>query len=39
MTLGILSDSHAQTTLHQEAIAHLLGLGVDYLLHAGDIML
>jgi hypothetical protein len=39
LKLGILSDSHVQTTLHQEAIEHLLSLGVDYLLHAGDIML
>jgi len=39
MKLGVLSDSHAQTALHQEAIEHLLSLGVDYLLHAGDIML
>ncbi len=39
MKLGVLSDSHAQTALHKEAIEHLLGLGVDYLLHAGDIML
>ena len=39
LKLGILSDSHTQTTLHKEAIEHLLSLGVDYLLHAGDIML
>ncbi len=39
LKLGILSDSHTQTTLHQEAIEHLSSLGVDYLLHAGDIML
>ena len=37
--LGVLSDSHTKTILHQEALEHLLGLGVDYLLHAGDIML
>jgi len=39
MKLGVLSDSHTHTILHQEAIEHLLSLGVDYLLHAGDIML
>lgn len=38
LKLGILSDSHTNTTLHQEAIDHLLALGADYLLHAGDIM-
>ena len=37
--LGVLSDSHAKTILHKEAIAHLLSKGVSYLLHAGDIML
>ena len=39
LKLGILSDSHTKTTLHQEAIKHLLDQGIDYLLHAGDIML
>ena len=39
MKLGVLSDSHTQTTLHKRAIEHLIGLGVDYLLHAGDIIL
>ena len=39
MKIGILSDSHTKTKLHREAIEHLLSLGVDYLLHAGDIML
>ena len=39
MKIGILSDSHTKTELHKEAIAHLLSLGVEYLLHAGDIML
>lgn len=28
-----------KTELHKDAIAHLLSLGVEYLLHAGDIML
>jgi putative phosphoesterase len=39
MKIGILSDSHTKTELHREAINHLLSLGVEYLLHAGDIML
>jgi len=38
LRLGILSDSHTKTTLHQEAIDHLLASGAEYLLHAGDIM-
>jgi len=39
MKIGILSDSHTKTELHRDAIDHLLSLGVEYLLHAGDIML
>ncbi len=39
MKIGILSDSHRKTELHREAIAHLVSLGAEYLLHAGDIML
>ena len=39
MKIGILSDSHTKTELHREAIKHLLSEGVEYLLHAGDIML
>ncbi len=39
MKIGILSDSHKKTELHREALLHLLSLGVEYLLHAGDIML
>ena len=39
MKIGILSDSHTKTELHRDAIAHLLSFGVEYLLHAGDIML
>ena len=39
MKIGILSDSHMKTQLHRDAIEHLLSLGVEYLLHAGDIML
>jgi len=39
LRLGILSDSHTQTALHQEAIEHLVASGAEYLLHAGDIML
>ena len=39
MKIGILSDSHRETELHKEAIEYLLEQKVDYLLHAGDIML
>jgi len=39
LKLGILSDSHTKTILHEEAINHLIDLGAEYLLHAGDIML
>jgi putative phosphoesterase len=39
LKIGILSDSHKKTELHKEAINHLRSLGVEYLLHAGDIML
>ena len=39
MKIGILSDSHTKTKLHREAVEHLISLGVEYLLHAGDIML
>ena len=39
LKLGILSDSHTKTTLHQEAVSHLLKMGAEYLIHAGDIML
>jgi putative phosphoesterase len=39
LKLGILSDSHTKTTLHKEVIRHLLSQGVEYLIHAGDIML
>lgn len=39
LKIGVLSDSHTKTKLHKEAIEHLLSLGVEYLLHAGDIML
>jgi len=39
LKLGILSDSHTKTTFHQDAIEKLLSEGVDYLIHAGDIML
>ena len=39
MKIGILSDSHTKTKLHKDAIEHLLSLEVEYLLHAGDIML
>jgi len=37
LKIGILSDSHRKTTLHKEAIAHLVNLGAEYLLHAGDL--
>jgi len=39
LKLGILSDSHTKTVLHKEAIRHLLAQGVEYLIHAGDIVL
>lgn len=39
LKIGILSDSHTKTFLHEDAIEHLCSLGVEYLLHAGDIML
>jgi len=35
--LGILSDSHRKTQLHQEAIDYLCNQGVTHLLHAGDL--
>jgi len=35
--IGVLSDSHYQTKLHQEAIEHLLSRGATHLLHAGDL--
>jgi len=35
--IGILSDSHRKTKLHQEAIEHLISCGAKYLLHAGDL--
>ena len=39
LKLGILSDSHTQTRMHQEVVSHLLEMGAEYLIHAGDIML
>ena len=39
LKIGILSDSHTESTLHQEAINRLLAEGAEYLIHAGDIML
>jgi hypothetical protein len=39
LKIGILSDSHLESTLHEEAIHYLLEEGAEYLLHAGDIML
>jgi len=39
LKLGILSDSHTKTAMHQEVVFHLLKMGADYLIHAGDIML
>jgi putative phosphoesterase len=38
MKIGVLSDSHHQTTLHAEAIAHLISKGAEYILHAGDVL-
>ncbi len=37
MKIGILSDSHTKSTLHDAALSHLLERGAQYLLHAGDI--
>ena len=37
LKIGLLSDSHRKTKLHQEAIAHLIDCGAEYLLHAGDL--
>jgi putative phosphoesterase len=37
LKIGVLSDSHQKAKLHQEAIAHLLSCGAEYLLHAGDL--
>lgn len=37
LKIGIFSDSHRETKLHQEAIDHLLACGVEHLLHAGDL--
>ena len=39
LKLGIFSDSHTQTAMHKEALSHLLEMGAEYLIHAGDIML
>ena len=39
MKIGILSDSHMKTSLHKDAIEYLVSQNVEYLLHAGDIML
>jgi putative phosphoesterase len=39
MKIGILSDSHRQTQLHRDTIDYLVSLEVEFLLHAGDIML
>ena len=37
LKIGVLSDSHRKTKMHQEAIDHLLDCGAEYLLHAGDL--
>lgn len=37
--IGVLSDSHLKTSLHEEAIRHLMAEGAEYLLHAGDLEL
>jgi len=37
LKIGVLSDSHRKTKLHQEAIKQLLHCGAEYLLHAGDL--
>jgi len=38
MKIGILSDTHKKTKLAQKAIKHLLKNGVEFLIHAGDIV-
>lgn len=35
--IGVLSDSHLKTTLHEAAIRQLVEEGANYLLHAGDL--
>ena len=30
LKLGILSDSHTKTSMHQEVVAHLLEMGAEY---------
>ena len=37
--IGVLSDSHLETRLHNEAIRYLVEQGAKYLLHAGDLEL
>ena len=39
LKLGIFSDSHTKTKMHQEVVSHLLEMGAEHLIHAGDIML
>ncbi|SHO81674.1 hypothetical protein MNB_SV-15-1220 [hydrothermal vent metagenome] len=39
MRIGILSDSHKKTELHNEALEFLLSCDVEYIIHAGDIVL
>jgi len=37
MRIGILSDSHRQSELHQRALKYLVEKEVEYIIHAGDI--
>ncbi|MBN2825637.1 MAG: YfcE family phosphodiesterase [Campylobacterales bacterium] len=37
LRLGILSDSHTKSELHQRALNYLLQKEVEYIVHAGDI--
>jgi len=39
MRIGILSDSHTKTKLHNEALKFLVSCDVEYIIHAGDIVL
>lgn len=37
LKIGVISDSHRKTKLHQKAIEQLISCGAEYLLHAGDL--
>ena len=38
MKIGILSDSHTKTKLHNEALNFLVSCDIEYIIHAGDII-